>query len=109
MSSLRSTPARYTLNMPKAPHSEPVEVGVRELRDHLSSWLDRVEAGDEVIITDRGRPVARLTPTSGRARLDRLIDEGIVTPAKRPRRPLPPPTIRLRGITVEELVAEQRR
>jgi len=35
-----------------------VKVGVRELRENLASWLDRVQAGDEVIVTERGRPVA---------------------------------------------------
>ena len=97
------------MDMPKAPQEQPIEVGIRDLRDHLSSWLERVKAGDEVLVTEHGRPVARLTPTTGRARLDDLIKQGVVTPAKRPRRPLPRPTIRLRGLTVEELVAEQRR
>jgi prevent-host-death family protein len=108
MTSPRSASMRYTLDMSKAPQGQPIEVGVRDLRDHLSSWLERVKAGDEVLVTERGRPVARLMPATGRARLDLLIEQGVVTPAKRPRRSLPPPTIRLRGITVEELVAENR-
>lgn len=36
--------------------------GVAELKAHLSQYLDRVRAGEEVLVTDRGRPVARLVP-----------------------------------------------
>ena len=39
-----------------------MEVGIRELRAGLSRWLDRVRAGEELIVTDRGAPVARVTP-----------------------------------------------
>ena len=35
---------------------------VRELRNHYSSLLDWVKAGEEVVITQRGKPVARLIP-----------------------------------------------
>jgi prevent-host-death family protein len=69
-----------------------VQVGIRELRNKLSYWLDRAAAGDEVIVTERGRPVARITAMDGKTTLDRLIDEGLVIPAKRRRaRPLPKP------------------
>jgi prevent-host-death family protein len=37
-------------------------VGVRELKARLSAWLKRVAAGERVTITDRGKPVALLTP-----------------------------------------------
>jgi prevent-host-death family protein len=74
---------RYTLSVPKAPHPERREVGIRELRDHLSAWLDQVREGHEVIVTERGRPVARITATSGDAWLDALVDAGIVTPPER--------------------------
>jgi len=58
-----------------------VDVGIRELRAELSRWVKRVQAGEEVLVTDRGRPVARLVPVDGERKLDRLIREGIVTPA----------------------------
>ena len=38
------------------------EVGIRELKNGLSGYIDRVRDGEEVIVTDRGRPVARLVP-----------------------------------------------
>lgn len=36
--------------------------GVAELKARLSEYLSRVKAGEEVLVTDRGRPVARLVP-----------------------------------------------
>lgn len=87
--------------------SEVAEVGVRELRDHLSRWLARVEAGDEVIVTDRGRAVARLGPTA-RTRLDELIDAGVVTPAKKAKSDSLPHPVEFDG-SVTELVEAQRR
>jgi prevent-host-death family protein len=41
-----------------------VSVGVRELRQHLSRYLDRVKAGEDLIVTEHGREVARLIPSS---------------------------------------------
>jgi prevent-host-death family protein len=40
--------------------------GVREARQNLTDLLDDVKKGREVVITDRGRPVARLTPVKRR-------------------------------------------
>jgi prevent-host-death family protein len=41
------------------------EVGAFEAKNKLSALLDRVEQGEEIIITRHGRAVARLVPTSG--------------------------------------------
>jgi prevent-host-death family protein len=69
-----------------------VEVGVRELRRHLSDWLDRAAAGQEVIVTERGRPKARLGPLSTAEEvIERLVREGRAIPPSRPRGSLPPP------------------
>jgi len=38
------------------------KAGIREARQRLSVLLDEVKKGEEIVITDRGRPVARLTP-----------------------------------------------
>lgn len=54
-------------------------MGIRELRDNLSRFLDDVQAGRELIVTDRGRPVARIVGTSGESWLDELVAAGIVT------------------------------
>lgn len=85
-----------------------VEVGIRALRADLSRWLRRVEAGEEITITDRGRPVARITPANGRSKLDELVAAGVVEPAPRPWRGPLPPLLETRG-TVSDLVKEQRR
>lgn len=39
-----------------------VGINVKEARRHLRELLDRVERGEEVLITRRGKPVARLVP-----------------------------------------------
>lgn len=58
-------------------------VGVRELRQNLSVYLDRVKDGETLEVTEHGRPVARLAPlASGYASsLDRLVAEGLAAPA----------------------------
>ena len=57
------------------------DVGVRELKQHLSEYLDRAERGETLRVTDRGRPKAVLGPIPGRARIEEGIAEGWVTPA----------------------------
>lgn len=86
-----------------------MDVSVTELRAHLSEWLDRARAGREVVITDRGIPVARLTPLDSAGTLERLTAEGVIGKATaqrpvaagrrgpRPRRP------------VSDRVSDQRR
>jgi prevent-host-death family protein len=64
--------------MAKAPHGRR-EVGVRDLRDHLSAWLERVQEGDELVITERGRPVARMVSASREPWLGLLVEAGVVT------------------------------
>ncbi|MGZ4202895.1 MAG: type II toxin-antitoxin system Phd/YefM family antitoxin [Thermoleophilaceae bacterium] len=56
------------------------DVGVRELKQHLSEYLDRAERGELVRVTERGRPKALLGPLPGRAQIDRGIAEGWITP-----------------------------
>lgn len=84
-----------------------MEVGIRELRADLSRFVKRVRQGEEIVVTDRGKAVARLVPV-GERKLDRLIAAGLVTPAPRPWTGPPPKPIKARG-TVSDLVAEQRR
>ena len=84
-----------------------MEAGVRELRDHLSRYLAAVQGGVEVTVTDHGRAIARLVPLAGPRTLDRLIEEGLVTPAVAPKRPRRTRRLPAAG-TVSDLVAEQR-
>jgi len=83
------------------------QVGIRELRDHLSRYLERVQAGEEVVVTDRGRAIARVLPIDGERTIDRLIREGVVTPAQRPKQAASQPVEA--GGMVSDLVARQRR
>lgn len=92
---------------PMTLHGGDYEIGVRELHDQLSEHLDRVEKGTEVIVTRRGRPVARLSSIDADDPLDELVRRGLVTrPGKSrdARRPRAKP----RG-SVSDLVAAQRR
>lgn len=82
-----------------------MEVGIRALRADLSRWLKRVEAGEEIVVTDRGTPVAKISPANGRSKLDELIAAGLVTPAKRPVRSELPSPIKAKG-TVSDLVRD---
>ena len=82
-----------------------MEVGVRELKARLSHYLSRVQAGDEIVVTDRGRPVARLQPYSATA-LERGIEEGWVEP---PRRTKLNPPLRLKASrSVMDVLDEDR-
>ena len=66
-----------------------VKVGVRDLRENLKSYLERVKDGDEVIVTERGTTVARIVaPETNEQLRERLIRQGTITPAKRPKQPI---------------------
>jgi prevent-host-death family protein len=57
-----------------------MDVGVRELKQRLSEFLDRAERGEIIRVTDRGRPKAVLGPIPGRLRLEEGVQEGWITP-----------------------------
>lgn len=87
-----------------------MDVPVTELRAHLSEWLDRVRAGDEVVVTDRGVPVARLLGLSATATLQRLTAEGVI--GRDVSAPRPTATGRSRPRPrrpVSDIISEQRR
>jgi prevent-host-death family protein len=66
-------------------------VGVRELRQNLSVYLRRVQRGESLVVTERGRPVARLGPLPVAAGvLERLIEDGRATAATSSIDDLPP-------------------
>lgn len=58
-------------------------IGVRELRQHASRYLEEVAGGESIEITDRGHPVARLVPITGDPWED-LVNAGEVVRAARP-------------------------
>ena len=86
-------------------------VGVRELKNQLSSFLDRVKAGEEITVTEHGRPIARLSAIGVDVdRMAALIASGIVQPAASSQRKLPKKRVRLTdgSSSLAEIVAEQR-
>lgn len=83
-----------------------MDVGIRELRDNLSKHLAEVRTGKTVTVTDHGKPIARLVP-AGPTKLEQLIAEGRVRPARKKKGPAPEP-LPTAG-TVSDLIAEQRR
>ncbi len=60
---------------------------IASLKAHLSEYLEAAKAGEEIIVTDRNRPVARLGPVSApvlqETRLGRLVRAGLARPAAR--------------------------
>ena len=63
-------------------------VPISELKAKLSEYLAGVRAGEEIIVTDRGRPVARIAPVKSDSgidgRIDKLVRTGQVTPPADP-------------------------
>ena len=56
-------------------------IGVRELRQRASEFLRRVEAGETIEVTDRGRPVALLCPIPDTSPLERMRMSGDLSAA----------------------------
>lgn len=57
-------------------------MGIRELKQNPSAVLASVKAGDDVVITERGLPIARIVPTSP-SPLEEMLLAGEITPPKR--------------------------
>ena len=68
-------------------------VGIRELRQRASELLRLVEQGETVEITDRGRPVALLSPIPVGSALARMKAAGEITPATEELDDLPEPLV----------------
>jgi prevent-host-death family protein len=86
-----------------------MDVAIADLRAHLSDWLERARAGTEVIITDRGLPVARLLGLETTSAIERLTIEGVIGRPDRGQRPVASGRQRPRPRRpVADLVSEQR-
>lgn len=89
----------------------PERVGIRELRQNISVYLKRVqEDGTSYEVTERGEPVARLTPLPDRPTsiYERMVAEGRITPATRRWEDLPAPLPPLPGKQLSEVLREMR-
>ncbi len=83
-----------------------VDVGIKDLRDGLSKHLDAVREGHTITVTDHGRPIARIVPLGVPTAFERLVAEGRISPAARPKRPSREPVEA--GFTATEFIDEQR-
>jgi prevent-host-death family protein len=86
--------------------------GIREVKARLSEVLRDVQLGREWIITERGKPIARLVPASTPRgsldeRIQRLEEIGVIERRSRPNLPLPPPLPLADGLA-QRLLAEDR-
>jgi prevent-host-death family protein len=67
-----------------------MDVGVRELKQHLSEYLDRAERGEIITVTEHGRPKVQIGRLADRGALDSGVSEGWLRP------PITPPTRQIR-------------
>mgnify|MGYP000848348561 CR=1 FL=1 len=64
-----------------------MDVAVSDLRAHLGKWIDAARDGTDVVITDRGRPVARIVALDSTPIIDRLTEQGVIARPATPTRP----------------------
>jgi prevent-host-death family protein len=114
----RKSPVRPRSTRPHTPRrglpwgtgADRSRVGVRELRQYLSVYLDRVKTGESLTVTEHGQVVAVLMPASkAMTPVERLIAEGRAAPATRSLRDLPPPRSAQPGAESSEGITSARR
>ena len=86
-----------------------MDVPVSTLRAELSRWIEQAKAGEEIVITDRGIPVARLLSVGAAPLLEELVQRGVLSKPRRAGRPAARGAVRVRATgPVADLVSEQR-
>jgi prevent-host-death family protein len=89
-------------------------VGVKELKNQLTRYLNRTKKGEEVLITERGKPIAVIRPAKGNlppmsleAKLTKLAEEDkIVLPRKKFMSKIP--LIKISGPPISSTILEDR-
>ena len=91
-------------------YNQTMEVAVSRLRAHLREVLERARAGEDVVVTERGIPVARVVGLDTAPLIERLTAEGVIARPESTDRPgaRDRPRVRAKG-SVADLVGEQRR
>lgn len=89
-----------------------MQLGLREANQHFSKAIRAVKAGKEVILTERGKPIAVIKPLpepdDTEAALDRLVAAGLVRRATK-RGPMPPrKPRRIRGEPLSKTISDMR-
>ena len=90
-------------------------VGVRELKNRLTRYLSQTKQGEEIVVTERGKPIALLMPIKSAkraasldARLAKLAAQGVLTPpTRKPLRRLRP--VKVSGRPLSRIIIEDRR
>ncbi|MGH9113530.1 MAG: type II toxin-antitoxin system Phd/YefM family antitoxin [Acidimicrobiales bacterium] len=86
-----------------------MDVAISELRSNLREWVDRARAGDDVVVTERGVPVARLVAVEAASLVERLERDGVLSRPTTTKRPRATGRRRARAAgPVSELVSELR-
>ncbi len=88
---------------------EKATVGIRELKDKVSSIIDRVDNGEAITVTKHGRPVARIVSTAIPPHLAALVADGTVRPSEGPRHLPKPAKAKGTGKSAADYVSEGRR
>jgi len=88
--------------------------GIKEIKNNLSRYLARVKAGEEILITERGKPIARIIKedernVSIRRELSSLIRKGLIVLPSQSINRENPPQIKVDGKSASEMVIEDRR
>ena len=95
---------------PRQLYNREMDVAISTLRAELSSWIERVRSGEEVIVTDRGIPVARLSQVDTAPLLEQLVQRGVLSKPRGAPRPAARGIVRAHASgPVADLVTEQRR
>jgi prevent-host-death family protein len=90
-------------------------VGIKELKNCLTQYLRRTKQGEEVIVTERGNPIALIQPIKSAdkavsldARLARLAAQGLIRlPTRKPLRRVR--LVRVSGKPISKAIVEDRR
>ena len=56
-----------------------MDVAVSDLRAHLREWLERAGEGEEIVVTDRGTPIARIVGVEAATIIERLTESGVIS------------------------------
>lgn len=86
-------------------------VGIRELKNRLSDFMKRAANGERITVTDRGRPVAMISPpmdTPEDERIAAMLREGIAKWGSGKPRGSPRP-VKIKGRPISDIVIEERR
>ena len=91
-----------------------MKLGLREANQRFSKAIKAVRAGKEVVLTERGRPIAVIKPITQsdtrEAALQAMADEGLLTLPSRPG-PMPPPRwrpVKIKGRPLSQTIIEDR-